>query len=203
MREIEKASLTEVLNYMASGMLTQEFFQKFVNYMRARPDIMEFIDVDAYHHFMQLNLPEDAEEHDYIELNRESIAPGDIVVANSINYQNLENSVIHWLEQNAKNLEVVVIAGLKGLSCAFITDQTRSERVVSLLESITLDLPNLPACRIAKAFLRSRPEGYFKDISINHCQTSQLNEVLGDRLLREIRCNSLMVGNVFSIDVGI
>lgn len=203
MSEIEKASLTEVLSHMASGILTQEFFQKFVHYMRSRPDVMELMDVDVYHHFMQLSLSEDAEEHDYIELNRESIDPGDIVVANSNYYQKLENSVIHWLEQNTKNLEVVLIAGLKGLSCALIADQTRSERVISLLEFVTPDLPNLPACRMVSAFLRSRPEGYFNDISINHGQTSELNKVLGDRLLREVKGNSVMVGNVFSIDIGI
>lgn len=203
MSEVRNASLTEVLNHMTSGVLTQEFFQEFVECMRSRPDVMEFIDVDAYHHFSNLNLHEDAEEHDYIELNRESIDPNNIVIANSAYYRNLENSVIHWLDQNTKNLEVVLIAGLNKASCALINDQTRSERVSSILSSVTLDLPNLPACRIAKAFLRSRPEGYFKDIVIDHSETSELNEVLGGRLLREVSGNPVMIGNVFSIDVGV
>jgi hypothetical protein len=194
----------KILEDLVHGDLTKVQFDGFVEDMREQPDQLDVLDMEVNSFLAVCYKNRNLDNYDIEQDNDENFNARGLSNSKTPEYQALAVYIFRWLDANTRNFETNFVSALWEHSYSSVHLKfSKTTKVSTLLADSTMKYPNTETSQLARMFLKSRPEGYFADIGLNHKNLARLGEIIGDRLLQENSHNLIVRGKIFSNDLSL
>jgi hypothetical protein len=186
------------------GDLTRAQFDSFVEDMREQPDQLDVLDMEVNSFLVEVYKNRNMDNYDIAQDNDDMFSARGQANSSTPEYQAMAVDIFRWLDANTRNFETNFVSALWEHSYSSVHLKfSKTSKVSTLLADSTMKYPNTETSQLARMFLKSRPEGYFADIGLNHKNLARLGEIIGDRLLQENAHNLIVRGKIFSNDLSL
>lgn len=200
----DAVSIRSIFVDLLRGQMDRERFDGFVEDMRAQPEQLDVLDMELNDVFVEVRLDRNLDNYDPEQENDEIFSDSGLINSKTPDYQALAVDIFRWLDANTRNFESSFISAMWDYSYSTVHLKFKKEmKIDSLLGNSTMKYPNTESSQLCRMFLKSRPEGYFSDINIDHKEMARLGEIIGERLLNENKHNLVVLGKIFGNDLSL
>lgn len=196
-------TIKHVFDDILRGEFVRDGFDGFVEHMRTNPDIFEVLDMELNSAFIEYFSEQNYPSYDAEQLSHDTLNGENLIKSRSKEYRGLVNDVFSWLEINTRYFESNFVSAVCDYTYSSAHRLEKSAKVAVVLGQISTNAPYIPISQLAKMFIHTRPEGYFKDIDLSDKKLAQLQSILGDRLLKENSHNLTITGRLFANDLSL
>lgn len=196
-------TIKHVLDDILSGEFIRDGFEGFVEHMRANPDLFEVLDMELNSALLEYANEKNQASYDAEQLSDDTLQGEGLAASKSKEYGGLVKDVFAWLESNTRYFESNFLSALCEHTYHGVHRMDRSEKIAVALGQISARAPYIPVTQLARMFVKTRPDGYFKDIDLGGKKLAKLQSILGDRLLKENSHNLVITGRLFANDLSL
>lgn len=185
--EQKALSLRDLFKTLVYGRLTRQQFDGFVKGMRERPDHLEVLDMQLNVYLTQQAKDREDDNYDFAQQSKDTISGDDLKRSKTPAYQALAVDIFRWFDANTRHFESNFVSALWGYDFIDVhLDFGKEDRMVCILENEeVMKYPNDQSSQLSRIFLKSRPEGYFAGLDLDHQILACISDIIGERLMKE------------------